>query len=177
MGGTVKKGIKAFNIMYKSNPIPLNAVICLGINDVMKGHSVEDIVQDLAHFQNLIYDHSKRYKHIELGLEQNTVGICPLIKPPKCVSLNRKFQTPSTDRGSDIDRINHEIKNINQRFGETVPVYLNVLGVRTDKKGKPNHRLGDWREDELGQKLHLKSAIKCTAALKILSYLKKKPKA
>ena len=177
VGGTVKDGIKAFKIMFDTNPIPLNIVICLGINDIMKAHTVVDIVQDLHTFQSLVYEHSKRYKHVELGLEKNTCGICPLIKPPKCVTLSRKFQAPTPDRGADIVAVNSEIKNMNEKFRETVPVFLNVLGIRTNKKDKPNHRNTDWRKDELGKKLHLISSIKCRTAIKILKYFEKQPRA
>ena len=154
----------------------INAVICVGINDILKGHTVEDIVQDLFSFQNIIYQHSHRYKHLELGIAKNTVGICPIIKPPKCCSLNRSFQAPIVDKSAEIDRVNREIQIINEKAGESVPVFMNVLGIRTDKKGKTNHRLGAWREDDTGRKLHLSSDIKCNAANKMVEYFKRKPK-
>ena len=176
VGGTIKDSIRSFKIAYENNPTPINAVICVGINDILKGHSVEDICQDLHVFQSIIYDHSRHYKHTELGLGKNTVGICPLIKPPKCTTLNRVYQPPTLDKSKAIDRVNLQIKNINERFSETVPVYMNVLGIRTDKWGKTSHRLKAWREDQTGRKLHLSPDLKCSAANKMVDYFQKMPK-
>ena len=38
----------------------------------------------------------KKYKHVKLGLDKNSSVILPLIRPPKCVKLNRNFSPPDT---------------------------------------------------------------------------------
>ena len=176
VGGTVEEGMQAFKLIYESNPTPINAVLCLGINNILKGMSVSSIVQDLVRFQTAIYNHSVHYKHIALGLEKNTVGICTIIRPPKCVTFHRKFDPPASDKLTEINFVNSKIKKINEKAGESVPALLNVMGIRTDKRGNMNHRLIGWREDEVGRKLHLSSNLKCTAAKKIVRYFERCPK-
>ena len=168
--------MKAFQILYENNPTPVNVVLCIGINDVLQGKSPDYIIQKLHEFQTLILNHSSKYKHAHLGLEINTVGICPIIRPPKCTALNRNFEAPSLDKKAEIDYINSEIKNMNGKLGCSPPAHLNVLGIRTDRRGKMSHRLNDWREDNVGKKLHLSSDLKCAAAIKIAAWFEKCPK-
>ena len=170
VGGTVGDGIRAFEVLYESNPTPMNVVIAIGINDILKNRSVHDTVQDLYTFTQKIRNHSKRYKHVELGLEGNSVVILPLIRPPKCVKLNREYDPPTPDKSTEINQVNSEIGKINVMGGGRIPVYLNTLGIRNDRNGKPSHRSNEWREDEYSHKLHLISSIKCYAARKISKY-------
>ena len=86
------------------------------------------------------------------------------------------FQTPQVKRKATIDEINSKIKKNNEKGGETVPVYMNLLGVRTNKYCNTSHRFKEWREDDVGHKLHLTSSLKCHAAYKLVDYFGKQPK-
>ena len=55
-------------------------------------------------------------------------------------------------------------------------VELNLLGTRTDKAENTSHRFKQWREDDVGQKLHLSSSLKCHTAYKLVEYFDKQPK-
>ena len=92
VGGTVGTGIRAYEILYGSNPTPMNVVIALGIHDILKGCTVHDIVQDLYSFQQIIQNHTKEYKHVELGLEKNSTVVLPTQLFRGQVCPNPKFQ-------------------------------------------------------------------------------------
>ena len=164
VGGKVEDGLNCFKIMYSNNPTPLNVVLALGINNVLKGDSMEKIVEDLHVFQSTVINHSISYKHAILGIEKNTFSICPLIMPPTCVNFNRSYHATPADK-------TNVIKNLNDRVGYRVPAYLNLLSTCTDNvTGTTSHRYNQWREDEVGGKLHLTSTLKSQAANKIMDY-------
>ena len=163
--------------MYANNPTPLNVVLALGINNVLKGDSMEKIVEDLHVFQSTVINHSISYKHAILGIDKNTFSICPLIMPPTCVNFNRSYHATPADKTNVIKKVNLEIKNLNDRVGGRVPAYLNLLGTRTDNvTGTTSHRYNQWREDEVGRKLHLTSTLKAQAANKIMDYFSTCPR-
>ena len=151
VGGTVNDGHEVFQRMYGTEPEAVDVVIVLGINNVMRNHSTMRITTDI----------------------NNSAAACPLILPPRLVSFVKPHIIPAwfKNKKDQILAINDTIIQHGRVTSEKVPVYMNTLGVRTDKGGKTSHRRNQWREDEWQRKLHLAPELKAYAALKIAKYL------
>ena len=69
VGATVNDGHEVFQHMYGWQQEPVDAVIVLGINNVLKNHSTGRVVSDINNLKNAIYKHSVLHHHKELGLK------------------------------------------------------------------------------------------------------------
>ena len=172
VGGTVNDGDDVFQLLYGSQPEPVDVVIVLGINNILKRHSTSRITSDINILKNAVYKHSVLYNHRALNIRPNTAAACPLILPPRLASFVKPHVIPADfeDRKDQIRTINDIVIQQGRATGEKVPVYMNTLGIRTDKQGKTSHRRGQWREDEWRRKLHLCPELKALAARKIARY-------
>ena len=172
VGGTINDGHEVFQLLYGTQPEPVDVVIVLGINNILKNHSTDRVTTDINNLKNTVYKHSVLFNHRALGLRPNTAAACPLILPPRLASFVRPHVVPAdfVDKKDQILTINNIIIRQGRATGEKVPCYMNTLGIRTDKHGKSSHRRGQWREDEWRRKLHLCPELKAYAARRIARY-------
>ena len=173
-GATVRSLAHAVEVDYFNLGIPLDLLICVGLNDVIKGRSALDIMCDYAMLQEAL----------EWRLPTSTLSICTLPLPPKLCRLPNDLSWRPTNFENKLDvliELNQKIVQTNrnnsrrwQRPTDMAPTF-HTRGLRTAPRqgsrpvGPSNllasvrgHRHSNWRESAPHQMLHLNELIMCS---------------
>ena len=146
-----------------------------GLNDLLRNRKVSDIVADMKDFQNTVH-------RIAPPGKSNSVAIATLIIPPKLAEIEDDFEG---NRFSDIVELNHQIKMLNQdQPQENFPVryapQFHTWGLASRKRKPkfprnllevlPRHRVGQWREENMEDKLHLNDSTRLRMGKAVIAY-------
>ena len=119
-GATIKQLHHALEVKYGKADIPLDNLVVAGLNDILRGHSVDQIKDD---YMNLIL-WSQKQSGTCPGKMENTCAIATLPYPPKCTQYEEDPRPPmEKNKQSTITGINQQIS------------YWNVIGnpyLKTD---------------------------------------------
>ena len=157
---------------------PLDVVITCGLNDIIKGHDQNYIIEGLTAFSKDILD----LKHKHNLDSSNTVAICTLVYPPGLTSFLtlKKDHGASFARKCKIDWINEKIHELNIKNNCQYYPRLHTFGVKKntrrtyDDKGNPviqNHKVHRVNEWDTATKLMLREDRAFEIAKKIGGYL------
>ena len=162
-GATIDQLHHGFASEYQTHCGPMDVLFCGGLNNLLRGHSVEIVCDQLLKFRQYV---------MELGYRkgyENTFAITTLPYPPKICRLPLDpYPGPGfRNRTADLNEINGYIMELNNHhdgrfFNRRAPqfhTYGICAGVdfgRGAKVGNLNmHRPSNWRESEFYDKLHL----------------------
>ena len=180
-GATIADLHHAFEAEWDGYWRPIDLIVCAGLNNLLRGHSVEKIKAEITAFK----------KYVE-QMEQDdcTFAMCTLPLPPKLSRLRFDPLHPPPsfiDRTQDILDINDFIKETNNtgkhaQYTRRAPT-LHTYGVTRDlymekrywQKGPTmghlnKHRSTSWREDLYWDKLHLNDINRMRIGRNFISY-------
>ena len=162
-GATIEDVRHALEAEFKGTYRCIDVLAVVGLNDVMRGRSREQIIADYTRLQNTVHELAPQ----EGGT--NSIAIATMIIPPKIVQRG----------GGQLEKmvgINAAIMHMNQEQSQTRPVklapkfhtwgrtgersYVNQARPRMLLAGTDQIRNGQWREDEDTRKLHLSDAAR-----------------
>ena len=137
---------------------PLDVVLVMGYNDLVKGHSRDWMLDCLKCFSNLVFDLAKK-NHPNTP---NTVAIASLMYPPQLAWFNDNGPEPANyvNEKEKIDWLNAQIHELNIQNSSPYYPRFHTYGVRTstrvskDRYGKQQkyhvkyHRWEHWREED-----------------------------
>ena len=146
---------------------PLDVVLVMGYNDLVKGHSRDWMLDCLKCFSNLVFDLAKK-NHPNTP---NTVAIASLMYPPQLAWFNDNGPEPANyvNEKEKIDWLNAQIHELNIQNSSPYYPRFHTYGVRTstrvskDRYGKQQkyhvkyHRWEHWREEDRVTMLHLRN--------------------
>ena len=146
---------------------PLDVVLVMGYNDLVKGHARDWMLDCLKCFSNYIFGLASK-NHPDIP---NTVAIATMMYPPQLAWLYDNGPEPANyvNEKEKIDWLNTKIHELN--IENSCPSYprFHTYGVRTstrsttDMYGNVNvysvktHRWEHWREKEKSNMLHLRN--------------------
>ena len=146
---------------------PLDVVLVMGYNDLIKGHAREWMLDCIKCFSNLVFNLGQK-NHPDTP---NTVAIASLMYPPQLAWFNDDGPEPVNyvNQKEKIDWLNAQIHELNLQ--NSCPFYprFHTYGVRTstratkDRYGNQHnysvkyHRWEHWRENEKVNMLHLRN--------------------
>ena len=166
IGGKVSDVRIMFLRTYSDCEIPLNVIVCCGVNDVPV-HSSDETIQELKKLAQAIMEHN----------ENNKIVLSTILFPPKFCDRGRPDYINHIHR---IKKINSWIKSFN---AEKTGLTLDMSKYGISKNFSVNDRIQfvyeDWKEEEIHKKLHLsynvkkKVAVEVTEICNALQYKKK----
>jgi hypothetical protein len=166
---------RAFLAEYGASTIPIDAVVCCGLNDVASGASLNHIIRDLHQLRQDI-----------LSIPGSTFGICSLPYPPSMTIIAEEVAGPRhVDRLPTLSQLNDEINRLNhlQPPGDNVHyapsfqtwgtryVRTHTQHPRNLREGAVGHRGRDWREQRPGDQLHLTDLVRRRMGKAIIRYM------
>lgn len=147
-GAEILDLLHAVTAEYGNTKKDLNIVLCTGLNNLMRGQSVDNIIADFALFKQVI----------ESWSQGNSVGIATLFCPPAL-----------WHRREEIRSINNFILNMNQEGANPQKTYLtpqfHAWGTR---RGRPLY--SQYRENRIIHKMHLKDSIRTKMGRAVVRY-------
>ena len=174
-GGTIKVLKHALLAEYGAGNRALDVCCVFGLNNLLRNRKVADIVADMKDFQNTVH-------RIAPPGKSNSVAIATIIIPPKLAEIEDDFEG---NRFSDIVELNHQIKTLNQdQPQENFPVryapQFHTWGLASRKRkpkfprnlleGLPRHRVGQWREENMEDMLHLNDKTRLRMGKAVIAY-------
>ena len=147
-GGKIRDLTHAFVVDYWRQTRPMRVLVSAGLNDLLKGHTRDMIVEDFIHMKEVITAQDK----------QNELVIATVLNPPKLVWFPGNGTPPSsfTNHLKDIMELNSWIKFYNTENGRICTPSFHRFGVRTTRgrlAGGPltsiqAHQFSQWKETE-----------------------------
>ena len=168
-GASMDTLFKAFRLECAMLPLdkPMDVVLVLGYNDLVKGHSRDWMMDCLNCFTSFISELANK-NHPGIP---NTVAIATLMYPPQLAWFHDNGPEPANyvNEKEKIDWLNKQIHELNLK--NSCPFYprFHTYGVRTssrtftDRYGNKHvysvkyHRWEHWREEDRANMLHLRN--------------------
>ena len=173
-GATVRGVAHAIAINYFNLGVPIDVLLCAGINDIISGSSAFEVTLDYAMLQEAL----------SARLPSSTLSICTLPLPPKLVKLpgDRTWRPRNfTNKLEVLVELNSRIVQFNkstsrrQQCSSTLAPTFHTRGLRTRSNrsrrsiGPRNlletvvgHRFSSWREAGPHKMLHLNETVACS---------------
>ena len=162
-GATVLELERAWLMDYRNERRPMRLLICAGLEDLARGRSRDDIVEDLMHFK-IAVDH----QNVHHPDKPNEMVIATLLNPPKYTWFNDNGIPPRNheDHLTDIMELNSWIIYFNGQNGKTITPRFHRFGVKNcssrDASGRTvrikKHIFSDWNSDhfQLSDRMRVK---------------------
>jgi hypothetical protein len=172
---------EAFMCEYGTVTIGMDVLLVAGLNDVVKGHTRNYIMQCIKDMRKAVEKQAEDY-HPEV---KNTFAVSSLLYPPQICWFEDNGPVPYPGYKNNLEKvdwINKEIDKDNKDNAIEFAPGLNTFGVRTDNKRRTDrfgnitvqhtttHRWGEWREKEKGNMLHLSDKRRVAVGKHISSY-------
>ena len=159
-GGTISDLEHAFLVDYARQERPMRILFTGGINDLVQGATVNDMVMRLMHLNNVVDQQNSHHPNVK-----NELVIATTILPPKLVWFPDYGPAPAHHPNLErqLTELNSWIIYWNELNAKATPRF-NRFGVREGKKVLPDgnvvpfktHRWYQWRMTEPDMdKLHL----------------------
>lgn len=146
------------HLYLRQSSAPLDVVIIGGLNNIMEGQSVDEIMEEVKLLARRLQRHSQAHQHSK----PSTVSFATIPLAPK---LSLLYESPAMarpvysgfiDRSTIIFQTNDALKNFNLCDLKVKFVGVNSFGVRKcSKTNRLIHILNMWKEQEVHKKLHL----------------------
>jgi len=165
-GGTINTLQHGLQAEYGKTYRPLDVLAVFGINDLLQGKSVTQIVKEMEEFQAAVHALAPEG-------EKNSVAIATLFLPPKLSDFEEEF---SGNRREDIIELNFHILRLNnEQHQDLLPTKyspkFHSWGLKSRKSRRstgprplmgnlPGHRHNQWREETVTDMLHLNDATR-----------------
>ena len=186
-GATIRELQHAFEAEYDGYWRPIDVIFCGGINNVLQGQSVEQIITELQTFKELVKRVGWNSGH------ENTFAVTTMIFPPAVTRLayDEPCMKPGwVNRVMDIIKINDYIIRLNESgedscYTRHVP-RLHCYGLKKVIESESNeairssdvyissmnmHRRAAWREWAMDDMIHLSDHYRLVAGKSINRYL------
>ena len=169
-GASINDLTRAFKLEFVDNPqvVPLDVVIIAGYRELLEGQSRTDIMESFRIFAETV---------LKAGDSDNpnTIAISDLLYPPILTWYPDNGPIPLNHQGNRLLRLemlNEEILSLNMDNNVTEFLRLHKYGIRVctkrwiDQYGQEHqrlikcHRLEQWREQNVAEKLHLTDAVR-----------------
>ena len=168
-GGKISDLTNAWKVEYFQDSRPMDVILIAGLNNLIKGYSPEEMLREYDHLVQFVHYQAHKF-HPEL---HNTCTIGTLYYPPQLCWLPGKGECPPGFKNhlAAMQYLNTEIERLNQESHLKSPNFP-VFGVRAGGKhvkdvhgnqvweDTTHHRYNDWREQEVGNMLHLSDKMR-----------------
>jgi len=140
-GGTINSLQHALQAEYGTTYRPLDILCVFGINDLVRGRPVPDIVKDMQEFQRAVHALAPQD-------EKNSVAIATIFLPPKMTDFGEGWVG---NRKDDIIELNHHILRLNQeQHLELLPTGFapryHTWGLKSRKSRRRNEPRTSWTQ-------------------------------
>ena len=152
-GGTIADLTHAFIVDYKRQPRPMRVLVSAGLNDLMRGASVTDMVARFINLKEVIEKQNSYHSHAP-----NEMVIATIINPPKLVWFEGNGPAPANfvNKLEMLKEVNSWIQFYNKENGRTCTPSFHRFGVRTARRKLGNgkiantqsHQFSQWRQSE-----------------------------
>ena len=185
-GATVRELEHAFMAEYGNVHRAVDVLLVAGLNDILRGATDHEILEDIQHFRDSVKSISARSGE----LYQGSFAAATLPFPPKITVIKDAHRKIVNDRKDLMISLTSMIREFN-RSGNHYPVIptrlapcFHTWGIRTKKsstsftgprmlmEGWINHRLGSWRETKPKDMLHLDDSVRIRMGKTCLGYFK-----
>ena len=146
------------HLYLRQSSAPLDVVIIGGLNNIIEGQSMEEIMEEVRLLAKRLERHSQSHRHsLPSTVSFATIPLAPklavLYESP---AMARPLISSFTDKSSIILQTNDALKNYNLFELKVKFVGLNSFGVKKcSKTDRLIHILNLWKEQEVNKKLHL----------------------
>ena len=177
-GATINVLKHALEAEYGLTYRPLDVLAVVGLNDLLRGHSVDRIIYDLKSLQSLVH-------RLAPPGEINSIAIATVLIPPKLADMQHFY---NGNRLSDIVNLNFQIMELNENQQQSpLPVRFapkfHSWGKCSSKanlstaprylmENLPKHRYNQWREDVPEEMLHLDDQNRLRMGRACIGYFK-----
>ena len=175
-GATIEDLLYAWKAEYSREVRPMRIILVGGLNDLLRGGSVDSITTEFERFKVNVAKQEERYHP---GIN-NSFAVAPLIPAPKFFWLPDNGPTSPTyvNRRDEITRINEWVQTFNSQNGIDLVPRFHTFGIRTHKKmveGRKvefkTHRWNEWRASEAPEdKIHLVDKMRVKMGNYVLKY-------
>lgn len=170
-GATIQEMRLAFLAEYGESDSPLNVLCIPGYNDLLRGAEVQDILQEIEVFKDLV--ELQAYRHHPSF--PNTFGVSTMPFAPRLCRLpgQRTVSSDFEDHFSQQHFINKRVLDMNSANG-LPSLDFSQLGLRWERGHDgvltARHDFDRWRETRPSRMLHLKNPIRVQMAQQIERY-------
>ena len=133
-GGSITDLEHAFSVDYAKQTRPMRILLTAGLNDIVRGASVNDVVMRIMHLSNVVDDQNSRHPQVK-----NELVIATSLLPPKLVWFPDYGPPPAHHPNllKEISELNSWIVYWNGLNNKGTPRF-NRFGVREGKKVLPD---------------------------------------
>ena len=170
-GATIQEMRLAFLAEYGEADSPMNVLCIPGYNDLLRGAEVQDILQEIEVFKDLVELQAHRY-HPSFP---NTFGVSTMAYAPRLCRLpgQRMVSPDFEDHFSQQCFINQRVLDMNS--SNCLPsLDFSQLGLRWERGHNgvltARHDFSKWREARPSRMLHFKDFIRIQMAKQIERY-------
>ena len=171
-GATIKMLHHAFMAEFKNSYRPVDVLLVGGLNDVMRGRSLDKIKRDLTNFKRDVTS----LKRSCGGIVECTFAAATVPYPPKISALPAEQRELETNRFDTLSKMTDFIRELNRNKVDTdhsiprgsynAPTYHtwgmktvhadpNVYGPRNRMENMIGYRAPQWREEVYEEMVHL----------------------
>ena len=161
----------AIPLLYGHYQSPLEVTIFVGSNDLLRGHSISTIINNLKKLKTIL-DENERVMGKPTGSNALLIATVPLL--PKLVGLEvNHYVEWLSEGGRTIYDLNDAIRRLNRsmKFPDGSFPELSGMGLRKKRLRsgvvRISHETSSWRETRMEYAIHLSNAARI-AALKIV---------
>ena len=181
VGGQMRDMTRALIKNYLHLPNRLEIIVVAGINNIGRGHSPDNVMEDVEELRQVVKEHSEKWGHSP----PSYVAVCTLPLAPKYCSLHVPHNPPEPEiamwvpapwfdnKYDKLAKVNKMLLDLHEKEGLKI-VRLDFHGVKIFKNGKVQHKFDTkpgatqiWREEEVWRKLHFTMENK----LKLVQYI------
>ena len=183
-GATVRELEHAFMAEYSNVHRPVDVLLVGGLNDILRGATDSEIIEDISHFRNSV-------KSISAGtgdIHQGSFAAATLPFPPKITVIENDQRRIVNNRRDLMVSLTAKIRESNcSDMHPIIPTRLapcfHTWGIRTKKsshftgpktlmEGWLTHRMGQWRETRPKDMLHLENNARIRMGRACIEYYK-----
>ena len=162
-GATILELERAWLLDYRYERRPMRILICAGIEDIARGRSRDEIVEDLMHFKIAVDNQNVHHPD-----KRNEMVIATVLNPPKYTWFTDNGHPPRNHHNhlDDIRELNSWITYFNGQNGKNITPRFHRFGVKDcasrDADGRrvriKKHIFSHWNPDHflLKDKLRVK---------------------
>ena len=156
----------AFRIDYEEETRGLDVLVVAGLNNILKGDRMEELLNKFAVFRDTVMWQARKY-HQAIP---NTFAVATVLYAPQLCWFPDDGPLPSPgyrNRLNEMQWLNSSILKFNEAMGIKSAPRIHKFGIRVDNKSsqdeygnirvlhKVNHKWEQWREVERDRMLHL----------------------
>lgn len=171
-GATVQTLTHAFEAEYCRRPQPKDVLLVCGLNDILRGHSVGSIMNDIIHLKKVVFSR---------GSPLSTFAVATLPFPPMLTTLPMDTHKVQRNMSAVLTELTDEFIKFNNSSWQQLPVTyapkFHTWGLKgsnladTGASGKlVMHRRGQWREQLPEKMLHLNDAARLRMGRACIAY-------